>query len=324
MLVYFALSTTVNTQTRVVLMLVSWMLWNFKMSLFGFRSWASIGFGFRDWGVAGAPGWFENSGEFGIEMCVFFPISLYFSLGIRRLVSRPVFLASLALPFTAVAGAIASSSRGALLGMAVVGLWMFLRSRYKVRGAIALAIIVVLAWAFVPTEQKQRFSESGEDNTSVSRLTYWKRGIAFANERPLLGIGYRNWMPYYTYVWGGRLERGQILQLPHNFMIEALAELGYTGLFALLFLLGGTFWLNARTRALARGLGERGFLAEQLGWGFDGGLIGFAVSGSFVTVLYYPYLWVNLAMTVALHLSVQRTARALQVAQATQATQATR
>jgi hypothetical protein len=51
-------------------------------------------------------------------------------------------------------------------------------------------------------------------------------------------------------------------------------------------------------------------LSENLAWGFDGGLIGFAVSGFFITVLYYPYLWVNLAMTTALHLSVARAVRA--------------
>ncbi len=315
-LVYFAISTTVNTQARVVLMLAGWLLWNLKMSLYGTRSWASIGFAFRDWGVVGAPGWFENSGEFGIQMCVVFPIALYFALGVRPHVSKPVFLTLLVLPATCVIGAIASSSRGALLGMAVIGFWIFMRSRYRVRSAVALAILIVLGYVFTPPEQKRRVSSAGEDDTSLSRMTYWERGIGFANERPLLGIGYRSWISYYTYSWGNRLERGQRIQLPHNFFIEALAELGYTGLLSLCFLLFGSFWMNARTRALARRLGKEGRLAEQLGWGFDGGLIGFIVSGFFVTVLYYPYLWVNLGMTVALHLSVARTIKATRLAEA--------
>ena len=313
-LVYFALSCTVNTSVRMILLLVGWLLWNLKMSLHGFTSWASIGFAFRDWGVTGAPGWFENSGEFGIEMCVVFPISLYFALGVRRQVSRAVFLLLLVLPFTAVTGAIASSSRGALVGMAAIAVWMLARSRYKVRGLLVLAAAAGLVFAFVPPEQRARLSAAGDDGTSMSRLVYWKRGIEFANSRPLLGVGYRNWIPVYRYVWGGRLEQGERIQLPHNFAIEALSELGYTGLLALLFLLIGSFVVNARTRRLARRLGRDGELAENLGWGFDGGLIGFIVSGSFVTVLYYPYLWVNLAMTAALHLSVRRTLAAVAVA----------
>jgi hypothetical protein len=39
---------------------------------------------------------------------------------------------------------------------------------------------------------------------------------------------------------------------------------------------------------------------------FDGALIGFLVGGYFVTVLYYPFFWINLAMTVALHNSTLR------------------
>jgi len=309
-LVYWIISTAINTQTRVVLMLLGWFLWNFKMSQHGFRSWAMNGFAFRDWGVSGAPGWFQNSGEFGIQMCVVMPISLYFALGVRQQVSKWVFMAMLSLPFTAIAGAIASSSRGALVGMAAIGLWMLVRSKYKARATAALLIVGTLAYMVVPPEQKARLSASGDDGTSTSRLTYWKRGIEFANDYPLLGIGYANWIPYYEKSWGFRLDARERVQLPHNLFIEAWSELGYTGLLALIFLIFGNFYLNSRTRSLARLLGNKGHLSEQLAWGFDGGLVGYLVSGFFVTVLYYPYLWVNLGMSVALHLSTARAVRA--------------
>jgi hypothetical protein len=42
-----------------------------------------------------------------------------------------------------------------------------------------------------------------------------------------------------------------------------------------------------------------------LAYGLDGALVGFMVSGFFVTVLYYPYFWINLAMTVSLHESAR-------------------
>lgn len=314
-LVYAVISTNINTQTRVVLMLLTWFLWNLKMTLHAFRSWASIGFEFRSWGVTGAPGWFQNSGEFGIQTTVILPISLYFALGIRPYVSKPVFLALLVLPATALTGAIASSSRGALLAMAVLGLWMLARSRYKVRGLITLAVVGALVWTVLPEQQKARFTAAGEDETSTSRLTYWTRGIELANENPILGIGYRNWIPVYTRRYAATLAENRRVELPHNFVIEAWTELGYPGLFTLLFLLGAGFTLNARTRKVAKRLGDHGRLSYHLAVGFDGALIGFMVSGSFVTVLYYPYLWVNLAMIAALHLSVARTSRAVQGAQ---------
>lgn len=308
--VYVALSSAINTLTRVHLMLAGWLLWNFKMSFFAFRSWAAIGFGFRDWGVVGAPGWFENSGEFGIQMCVIFPISLYFALGVRPHVSKPVFLALLALPFTALAGATASSSRGALLGMAVIGLWILVRSRHRVRGLIALAVIGTALYAALPEEQKARLADSGSDDTSISRLTYWGRGLEIAKEHPVFGIGYANWTVYNNVTYVSDDPRRPRLGLPHNIFIEAVAELGYTGLLSLVFLLAANFVVNAKTRRLARTLGAPGRYAQHLAWGFDGAIVGYVASGFFVTVLYYPYQWVNFAMSAALYLAVRRAATA--------------
>jgi O-antigen ligase len=196
--------------------------------------------------------------------------------------------------------------------MAAIGLWMLARSKYKLRGTFWLVVASAFVWMVLPPEQKARFSVAGDDGTSTSRLTYWERGIVLANEHPVLGIGYKNWMAVYPQRFASVFVERERVELPHSIFIEAWSELGYLGLGALIFLILGTFWVNAKTRSLARSLGEQGRLGEHLGWGFDGALIGFVVSGSFVTVLYYPFLWVNLGMTVALHLSVARTARALQ------------
>jgi hypothetical protein len=35
--------------------------------------------------------------------------------------------------------------------------------------------------------------------------------------------------------------------------------------------------------------------------GLDGALVGYVASGFFISVLYYPFFWINFAMTVALH-----------------------
>jgi len=110
----------------------------------------------------------------------------------------------------------------------------------------------------------------------------------------MLGIGYANWADYYRKFVN---PRGQ---LPHNIFVQAASELGYTGLLAFLLLIAYTFVVNARTRKLARRLPQSDFLFGMAN-GLDGALVGYLVSGFFVTVLYYPFFWINLAMTVALH-----------------------
>jgi hypothetical protein len=53
--------------------------------------------------------------------------------------------------------------------------------------------------------------------------------------------------------------------------------------------------------------------------GFDGALIGYLVGGYFVTVLYYPFFWINLAMTVMLYNVTRRRAQEAGVLQSARA-----
>ncbi len=285
---------TVTTERRMLLMVLAFVLFNLKMTQFAVRSWVSIGFGFRDWGVGGGPGWFQNSGEFGIEMCVFFPIVTYLALGLRPYLPKWKFLMLLGIAGSALIGMVMSSSRGALFGGAVVLLFMLARSKYLVRALVAVVVVGSVFYFAIPPEQKDRLSASGTDKTSTLRLTYWRHGVEIANANPVLGIGYENWLPYYRDHYEGRA------QVCHNIFVQAGSELGYTGLAAFLLLIGCTFWLNTRSRALAKRAGPRGHLTYCIANGLDGALIGYMVSGFFVTVLYYPYFWINLAMTVAL------------------------
>lgn len=293
-LIYVLITNTVTTEKRFFVFMLAFLLYSFKMSQHGFRSWAASGFAFRNWGVTGAPGWFHNSGEFGIQMCIFLPLSVEFFLGTRQYWNRWIRWLLLAFPVTAVGSIVASSSRGALVGAGLVGCWWVARSKRRVRTIIAMVLLGAITWAVVPPEQKARFTTAGEDRTSTTRIERWEAGLKMANERPVFGIGYANWAAYYG-------------PLSHNIFVEALAELGYTGLLAFLALITVTFVLNARTRKLARRL--RSPFMMHAAYGLDGALIGFIGSGFFVTVLYYPYFWINLAMTVSLQIAAQHAHR---------------
>jgi len=300
-LIYLLITNTVTTERRYFVFLLSFLLYSLKMSQHGARIWIGIGFGFQSWGATGAPGWFQNSGEFGIQMCIFLPLALHFIWAVKPYLPRWKLGLLWVMPVTAMMSIIASSSRGALVGAGLVGLWMGLRSRHRVRTGVGLAVVVVVVILVIPQQQKDRLSAMGEDGTSVSRLTMWEDGVKIAGQYPVLGIGYDNWSSYYTSYAG-------IPLLPHNIFIEALAELGYSGLLSFLLLIGGTFFLNSQTRARARALGEGGRFLHHSAMGLDAALVGYVGSGFFVTVLYYPFFWINLSMTVALHLATLRKA----------------
>jgi O-antigen ligase len=293
-LIYLLITNCADTEERFLVFALSFILYSFKMAEFGTRSWLSDGFRFRSWGINGAPGWFSNSGEYGIQMCIFIPIVFYFTRSLNRYWPRWKRYVFWSMPVCAVIGIVGSSSRGALVGLAAVALWMLSKTRYKVRGLAAAAILAVAVYWFLPAEQMQRLQDMGTDDTSISRTTMWARGLDLMREYPFLGIGYKNWSPYSKTHFGSAL-------LPHNIFIEAGSELGYTGLIMFVVLIIATLVINFRTRRLMRQLPADNRFMFDMAHGLDGALIGFLASGFFVTVLYYPFFWINYAMTVTLY-----------------------
>ena len=294
MIAYFLITTTVDNDRKFLIFMILYFLWCFKMSQHGTRSFVERGFSFASYGVTCGPQFFHNSGECGIQMAMFFPAALYFFLGVKAFVSRRTKWVVAVLPATAALTIMGSSSRGAQLALATLLLWMVSRSKRPVRALLVTAFAAAALYAVLPEEQKDRFRTMGTDETSMTRRQYWADGMQIMNDHPVLGVGFGNWLRYYLRNYNAEG------QLPHNIFIEAGAELGYTGLAGFVLLIVGTGVMNYRTRKMAARMSTGSFY-WHMAHGFDGALIGFLVGGFFVTVLYYPFFWMNLAMTAALY-----------------------
>ena len=296
LVIYYLIIHIVNTEKRFFIFYLSFLLYSFKMSQHGFITWAQRGFAFTSWGVTGAPGWFQNSGEFGIQLCIFLPLSIYFIIALRQYWGKMKLIFFLLFPFTAIASVIATSSRGALIGAVAALIWMVIKSKKKTMAFVSVAIVLAIAYTFIPAKSYERLEASGDDGTSVARLTRWKAGIDMMNENPVFGVGYENWSTYYKSFY---YIPDQASLLSHNIFIQAGAELGYTGLIIYLIMILYSFVNNHRTRKRALATGNNFILYTA--HGLDAALVGFLVSAFFVTVLYYPYFWINTALVVALN-----------------------
>jgi O-antigen ligase len=303
-LVYVLITNIVTTEKHFFLFMLSFLLYSVKMAQHATRSWATDSFVYRDWGAAGAPGWFTNSGELAVQMAILLPLSTYFLLALRKHWGRWKLTFFAAFPLMALVAVLGSSSRGGVLGMASVVLWMLLKSRHKMRALVIASVTTVAALTLLPPEQQERFGEMGSDRSSLARLEYVEAGIEMMNRFPLTGIGYHNWLVYYRTHYTPRYNRAG--EVPHNIFIEAGAELGYPGLSLLLALIVATLVINHRTRRLAPALSSTGRFLWYMAHGLDAALVAFVVCGQFVTILYYPFFWINLSMTVALHTATVR------------------
>jgi putative inorganic carbon (HCO3(-)) transporter len=294
--IYFLILNIVNTEKRLFLFLLLFLLASFKMSQHGARTWAMRGFSFESWGLMGPPGFFENSGELSVQMLMFMPIAYRLAMAIRPWLTRMKFWFMLLLPGTAAMTVVGASSRGSQLGMAVQIYHTFLKGRLSIR-TIFLAIVVAITGALLlPEEQWARFREAGSDETSQQRLLYWKHGLTMIQEHPILGVGYFNFPPYFALNHSEDIMFGTA-QLPHNIFIQVGTDAGLTGL----LLYGALIVAGFRgTRAIRKRLANhRNHWLYSISHGYDAAFIGFLIAGQFVTIGYYPFMWIQLALIAA-------------------------
>jgi len=295
LVIYFLVINIVNTRKRFFIFLSIFLISSFKISLSLAVTWAQRGFSFTDWGLKGPPGFFENSGELAIQMLVFWPIAWAFSSTLRPYVGRRTFNLLLLMPITAVMVILGASSRGAQLALLVQILVMNYKSIFKFKVLGALSIALFLIWTFLPEEQKDRFETMGDDQTSQQRLLYWENGIQMVQENPVLGVGYFNFSRYFEIYFSDDVLFRKA-ELPHNILIQVATDVGLTGLFVFCIILMVAF-------KKSKDFQVKGCSCDQglIGRCMNISLIGFVVAGQFVTVTYYPFLWIHLSLVVSLN-----------------------
>jgi len=305
--IYFLIIITVNTRERYFIFLAIFILASFKMSLFGARTWISRGFGFRDWGIQGPAGFFENSGELSIQMLVFSPIALELALFLKPWLSRVKYCFALVVPLTGAMTVMGASSRGSQFGLAAQIGHFAVSRKLKVRIVLAAVVLVVIGWAMLPDAEKARFTAAGTDKTSVQRLEYWRAGVNMIRNHPLLGIGYFNFPPYFAVSHPDELFEGHAQQ-PHNIFIQVGTDSGLLGLGIFLMLIYRTLKTTRDIGRACKGNDHAPAFAPCVARGLATSTLGFVVAGQFVTVAYYPFLWINLALAVSLANVVARSA----------------
>lgn len=298
--VYFLVISIVNTEKRLLLFLLAYCLFNLKMAQHGAIGWAERGFSFASYGLIGSPGWFRNSGEYAIQMLIYGSLAIAIVISLKKYWGRYkklFFYVAAATGYIAVIGA---SSRGAQLALAVVGVWFLLKQKNGFKGLLVILLLALVLYYLLPEQQLLRLDNAGSDETSLQRIAYWKFALtSVIPEFPFLGVGYSNWLSYLSFMRPDGIGPMQRNQVCHNIYIQAVSELGFMGLISFIMLIIFSFVNNVKTRVMAKKLDNK-FLFN-LTYGLDAGLIGYLVAGSFVTVLYYPFFWVQMAMIVALN-----------------------
>ncbi|MBW7470064.1 O-antigen ligase family protein [Marinobacter sp. M216] len=295
-IIYFLIINIVNTEKRFFIFICIFFLATFKLSLSLSITWAKRGFAFTDWGLSGPPGFFQNSGELAIQMLVFWPLAWAFALYLKPHISKAKYFILLLMPFTAMMVVLGASSRGAQLALLVQLIVLNSRSLFKPKVLVSCAVVLSILWAVLPQEQKDRFQVAGDDRTSIQRLLYWENGIDMMNNHPGLGVGYFNYVPFYERAYYEDMLY-DFAELPHNIFIQVGADLGYPALVLYLIMISYALFKTRKVGKVLKKNAESSFFTTIFSY-LNLSLIGFVVAGQFVSVVYYPFLWIHFALFV--------------------------
>ena len=212
---------------------------------------------------------------------------------------------------------VTSLSRGGFIGLACVGIVVWLQSRRKVLSLVGIAAVCVLVLALAPSKYWRDMStiaNAGQQgDTGYQRLYSWDIGWRMFLDHPVFGVGGNNY-PHraHEYEDSRSDEIGYHLwgRQAHSLYLTLLPELGIVGTFIFAGMVGHGLVSRHRIRRMCTAALKRSDLTgsdlQQAMWlkqtaiAMDASLVGFLVCGTFLSVLYYPHIWVLTGFTAAL------------------------
>jgi O-antigen ligase len=218
---------------------------------------------------------------------------------------------------------VVSSSRGGFLGMLAVVLFFLVMQERKLKMGVLMIVLGLAFLLFLPGEYKMRVQTIDRRNvsgwdTGDTRLYFWGMAWDMFLDHPILGVGPGNY-PWNVQYYETVDEEHSMLAASrggrpcHSLYFTLLAELGIPGVLVFgLMVFRNMGYLGSTKRLMkSRSIQNDGIIqltheevnllegTHLVNKIMVGSMIGYLVSGAFISVLYYPHFWILSAVMVA-------------------------
>ncbi len=185
-----------------------------------------------------------------------------------------------------------SFSRGAFLGFGAMVVYMWCKSRNKLRSGLLLVPLVLAMFAIMPHEYWERIHSIGGYSTEGSaqgRLDAWKGGIRMMIDSPIFGVGMGNFSRTYGTGYNTISARWTAA---HSMYIEFIAQLGVPGLIFIVSTIILTLTTFRKIRRISRRFKTAEFRSlDAIMRGAECGFVTYLVTTFFLNSMEYPHLW---------------------------------
>jgi probable O-glycosylation ligase (exosortase A-associated) len=243
-----------------------------------------------------------DNNSLAAALLVMLPLMNYLRLQSQQRSVRIVLAVSMVLTLFSVVG---SYSRGALVGLLAVSVFLWLKSKQKFVFAIVLPVLVGSAIMFMPhdwMERMQSIGQSQADGSVEGRYDIWTTAWSMAVHRPLTGAGFMG--PYDEDVVQ-HFRPGHGPRAVHSIYFEVLGEHGFVTFFV---------WAAITVSAVlsARRIIRSASGVPELQWCVDlarmsqVSVVGYLVAGAFLSLSYWDFYFTLLVVVAATRQYVQQ------------------
>jgi len=254
---------------------------------------------YRVWGPPGS--FIEDNNEFALSLVMTIPLMRFLQLQAQSALLKRTLVLGMGL---VAISALGSHSRGALLALISMALFLWLGSKNKGSMGVLLVVAGALMIGFMPDEWSQRMDTMKtyeQDGSALGRINAWWHAWNIAMNRPL-GVGFN---PIRMDLALAYAPDPSDLRAAHSIYFQVLGNHGFIGLFIFLGIWISTWrsgtWIMKQTRNIS----------EQK-WAFDlavmcqVSLVAYAVGGAFLSLAYFDLPYEVMALVVLTRLWVQR------------------
>lgn len=267
-----------------------WLIWVIVLSLGFYGVKGGIftilnGGAYRVQGPAGS--FISGNNELALALVMTIPLIRYLHLQETRKWVKAGLASAMVL--TGIA-AIGSQSRGALVAMAVIGVFLWTKSRNKLTTGIYIAVAVAIMAVVMPQSWYDRMntiSTYEEDQSVQGRFNAWHAAFGMATDR-VSGGGFESLTQSPTFI---KYAPNPFLVVDaHSIYFEIMGEQGFIGL-GMFLLLGLLAWIRAQQVIKRCKHDPDKKWASDLAAMVQVSLIGYSVGGAFLGLAYFdlPY-----------------------------------
>jgi len=256
---------------------------------------------YRVWGPPGS--FIEDNNEFALALVMTIPLLRFLQLQLTGKLARHAMTAAMML---CAASALGSQSRGALLAISPMLLFLWWNGKNKVSIGLLIVLAAIPLIMFMPESWTARMSTIGAyeaDRSALGRISAWWSAWNSAFHYPF-GVGFNSARPELFALYSPYPE---FVHAAHSIYFQVLGNHGFVGL--ALFL--GIFWTTWRSAGWLR---KQQTVVPEAQWSKDLGamcqvaLAGYAMGGAFLSLAYFDLPYNIMVMIVLTRLWVQKKA----------------